>query len=297
MRQRGGMPRRLDAYRTLADSPAGTPLDELICGHLHLVREDFSEAALSFAAGSAQLQGDGPSTRVEQLFAKVQRHLNAGEFVAATASIRKLRSLVEILLAAEAGLMLAASQAGGMGPLVRLSDVTLRLLARVELAVNLSGALRERHLDHDAALWATTPAHVQALLQREAERLLEVVNRQPAHAEMAYRLGLLKLELTGNLESAACATDGVLRIHRPHVPAAVRWAVTQMELQRPPGDAVRDAFLVPSETLWIYSEFATAAICREVPPISIALRPSHTAACPQRASESGGAGPLGTGPA
>jgi tetratricopeptide (TPR) repeat protein len=247
----------LDSYRTLAEGSDGNAMDELICGHLHFVMGEVDEAALCFISGAARLQEDERFPQIQRLLARSSAHLTRGEFKGATGVVVQARALMEALLAAEAGIMLCGGQADAVRQMIHWSDLTLRLLTRIELAAHLAQALEERGLEHAIGLWAITPGYVRSLLVHEFQRLAKKLEGQP-HMEMTYRAGLLARAM-GNMRAAADAFERVLGQHPYHVPSAVRLAVRAMETGGEDEARVRAAFLVPGETLRLFGQLAMVA--------------------------------------
>ncbi len=253
----------LDAYRTLSDSSAGTPLDTLIRAHLHLLLEESQEAALYFAEGITRLQqsrasADAAPTAVERLLKRGTQLLAQGRYSRATASLRRARTLLEDLLAAEAGLLLAhpmPSADSALASLAHLSDLSLRLLARTQLAQQLAGALTERQLGADLAPWATSAQSVQTLLESDCDRLAALTADCPGHAENQYHLGLIARALGRTLQATA-AFRHVLTLHPHHVSSAVRLAAADPAHS---SEILRRAFFVPAATLQLFANFAQAA--------------------------------------
>jgi tetratricopeptide (TPR) repeat protein len=251
----------LDAYRTLSATADATTLDILICGHLYLVREDEIEARLCFAQGLTRLYQADPATddvptAVERLLDEAAQHQAHGHAAETTLALRRARALLEVLMSAEAGLLLATHQpaaGSALEGLVHLSDLTLRLLARAQIAGHLAGSLRQRHMRDDLALWATTGENIQALLETECDRLALLSRQVPGHAEIEYRLGLTA-RAAGRMDHAAAAFRRVLALHPHHIPSAVRLALTG-----PDAGALHQAFHVPVSTMRLFADFAAVA--------------------------------------
>jgi hypothetical protein len=155
-----------------------------------------------------------------------------------------------LLLAAETPL-----EESPLASLISLSDLTLRLLARAQLAGHLADSLRRRSLRADLAARSTTSESLQALLATEESRLAGLARRFPSHAEVHYRLGLLA-SAAGRSRQAAAAFRTVLALHPHHVSSAARLAAADPST----GMAIlRRAFFVPAETLQLFAALAAAA--------------------------------------
>jgi hypothetical protein len=257
----GDLSAALGAYRTLSDSSAGTPMDVLIRAHLHLIAGEMMEAAIHFAEGVARLSGPGPggaAPTLERLIERSDRQMADGKYETASRILRRARSLMEVIMAGEAGLRLTQTHVRDesvLALLCRLSDLSLRLLARAQLARQFSDALRERHASRPGGGWATSSERVQALLRSETARLEALKKEFPGHAENQYRLALTA-RAAGNGPRAAAAFEAVLALHPYHVSSAVRLAVTGGERGI---EALRRAFMVPAEALGLFARVAAAA--------------------------------------
>lgn len=265
----------LALYRELAlGSSGGNLVDRLICGQLQLAlgcteeaREHFS-AALgdlledpdaqgtwaenSPAAGATQMPLAGALDAAELL-------LRDGLYVRAMDLLRRSRSRLDIVIAAEAGLAAAGPQTasgdGGLRAAIRMGDCLLRLMARVQLAGHVSGALKERHLREDLAPWATRERNAAELLKREYARLTSAARQWPGHVETHLRRGLVAQAL-GHTRQAVEALDAALHVHPFHVPAAARRAVACAAIGEAEGGRLRRALLVGPETLGLFSRLA-----------------------------------------
>jgi len=254
----GRWPTARDAYRTLSDAADAATLDILICGHLHLVCGEHLESGLCFSQGSARLHAAAPPapTLLERLLAESGEWLRQGCYAQAAAALRRARARLEVLLAAEAGLLLATRRPvadSALESLAHLSDLTLRLLARAHIARHLAGSLRQRRLRHDLAPWATSSQSIQSLLDQESDRLALLSRQVPGHAQTEYRLGLAA-RAAGRMDPAAAAFRRVLALHPHHVSSAVRLA-----LARTDAGVLDNAFHVPAATMRLFADFAAAA--------------------------------------
>jgi tetratricopeptide (TPR) repeat protein len=288
----------LQAYQKYAEMRGGhrSTGELLIRGHLHLAVREYAEAGHYFSAGIARLHGEqeagslvwefsdmaggadtlpgtrmdeNQTNRLERLIDVADAHLRQGRYVRAQESFQQARAMVDTLLAAQAGIVVANARekgeadAGSARPLVglaKLGDLLLRMLGRTHLAANVAVGLRERSLRDDLAAWATTGEDVHELLRTEFETMREGVRLNPDHAEMHYRLGLVARAI-GDLETAERAFRRVVQLHPHHLLSASRLAATL--LQREKTEAVMPllavAFAVPAETLKRYEGLAEAA--------------------------------------
>jgi tetratricopeptide (TPR) repeat protein len=265
--------------------------EPLLRAHLHLAAHDAAAAAHHFAAGIAGLNDaqhsrnscvleftpmlttdtprHGNTTRLEQLIDSADEHLRQGRYIRATELFQHARTLLDTLLSAQAGMIVADARLSGSSnpdsaaatPLVALAnlgDLLLRMLARTHLASNLAAGLRERSLRDDLAPWATTGADVDELLRSECALLLESTKQNPDHAEMQYRLGLVARAL-GDRTTARRAFTRVLQLHPHHILSAARLAATLLQTDQP--EAVMPllaiAFTIPAPTLRNYQQLAT----------------------------------------
>jgi hypothetical protein len=250
----------LDIYRTLADSQVATTLDILICGHLLLIHHEPLEARLCFAEGITRLYQPGvddAATALERLLEEANEYLNRGNPELAAVTIRRARTLLEVLLAAESGLLLATNGHIEDTPLAVLSglgNLTLRLLVRARFAGTLVSSLRARRLHADFAPRMTAD-HLQSVLCHEESRLAELAARYPDHAEVQYRLGLVA-GAAAHGGQAVGAFRTVLALHPYHVSSAVRLAAADPAVGLP---LLRQAFAVPGETLHLFAALAHAA--------------------------------------
>jgi tetratricopeptide (TPR) repeat protein len=256
----------LAGYRNLTETPRCSPVDLLIRGQLHLALNDNDDARDSFARGMGRLLESGgilqEQTPIERLIADAELMLNHGACDPAIKAIQQARALIDLLLSAEAGLVMAQDHihSGAFTALVRLSDICLKMLARAELSRQLAGALRQRSLRGDLASWAASGKSVTDLLNKEYARLAKLSFRAPSHAETAYRLGLAA-RAAGRLKEAARAFDRVLAIHPHHMNSAVRLAATVSELSQDTDikPTLRRALLVPPETMRLFANLSAAA--------------------------------------
>ena len=209
------------------------------------------------------------TNRLERMIDAADAHLRQGRYVRAQESFQRARAMVDTLLAAQAGIIVAdarengEAEAGSARPLVglaKLGDLLLRMLGRTHLAANVAVGLRERSLRDDLAPWATTGENVDDLLRGEFEALREGARLNPDHAEMHYRLGLVARAI-GDLQTAEQAFTRVVQLNPHHLLSASRLAATL--LQREKKEAVMPllavAFAVPAETLKRYEGLAEAA--------------------------------------
>jgi len=276
----GDLAAALGAYRRLAGTRRGSALDAMIRGHLHLALEQYPQARHYFALGIERVLESGThppasapvstETALEALLTEAQAILRQGRYARATELLRKARTLIDVLLAARAGMLLAEARLNAhdseretppedsVYSLVRLSDLTLRLLSRIHLTREVAVSLGQKKLREDLAPWATSAGRVQALLDAEYQRLARVAAEFPGHAESQYRVGLIA-RATGNWNAAAAAFRAVLALHPHHVSSAVRLAATLRELGEGDGDCVALAFDVPARTLGTFAAFAQAA--------------------------------------
>jgi tetratricopeptide (TPR) repeat protein len=197
------------------------------------------------------------------LLGAAQRKLREGRFARAIELLQRARALIDVLLSAEGGQLVAAAGAGqeksgrGLDALVRLNDSTLRLLARVHLARGVAGGLREKRLRDDLAGWATTGRNVAELLETEYRRLSGLSGRWVGHAELGYRLGLLA-RATGRMAEAVKAFGRVLNVHPHHVASAAMLTVSRPTMEL---GVLRAAMSVHPETIKTFGSFAqTAAV-------------------------------------
>ena len=266
---------------------AGHGVLPLICAHLHLAAHDYRAAADSFSVGVARLNGtenscvsefgpmsahtedplpapppparEGATTRLERLIDSADVHLRQGRYVRAVEFFQQARTLLDTLLSAHAGMIVADARVAGretpesskpLVALANLGDLLLRMLARTHLASNVAAGLRERSLRDDLAPWATTGSDVDGLLRSEFGFLLESTRQNPDHAETHYRLGLVARAI-GDRKAAERAFARVVQLHPHHVLSAARLAATLLQIDQP--DAVMPllatVFAVPSQTL------------------------------------------------
>ena len=261
----GEYARALSEYRNLAGALRCTVMDVLICGHLELLAGSKERARDAFARGMGRLlAAPEPTTQgsIERLIAGGERFLQQGRFVRATDCFRRARAWIEVVLSAEAGLVLAQDglYAGAFGSALRLSDCSLRLLARAQLAGELSRSLQERSLREDLAAWATSDRRVNELLAGELHRLEGQTLVHPGNLETLYRLGLVASAMSDEAKAAA-AFGGVLSLHPLHVSTAARLAAIfgrrgENEIALA---VLRRAFQVDCQTLGDFAQFAAAA--------------------------------------
>jgi hypothetical protein len=255
------LPAALDAYRTITESPEAHTLDTLIAAHLFLLCDNPLDARFAFAEGINRLYepaADDTPEALRRLLDQADRHLAEGRAAQATITLRRTRALLEVLLAAESGLLLAAQtpvEESPLASLVNLSDQTLRLLARAQLAGNLADSLRRHALRADLATRSTTSESLKTLLAAEEARLADLAHQFPAHAEVHYRLGLLASS-TGHAAAATAAFRNVLALHPYHISSAARLAVADPSI----GTALlRGAFFIPTEALRLFAALAEAS--------------------------------------
>jgi hypothetical protein len=251
----------LDHYQRLADTCGSSAIDALVHGHLSLVCGELSAAAWSFAAGIDRLLTavDPAETSIGQLLDETHRLLQQGRHVRATETLVRMRAILQLVIAAEAGLILAQDEPmDHLAALVRLEDLSLHMLARAQLVRQLACWLQVRQLRADMAVWATPSARVQKLLEEEYQRLTACVENLPEHAQWQYRRALAS-RTAGHMEGAADAFQRVLAVHPHHVPSAVGLAVAREQLGQVGGRKVLErAFHVPAETMRLFANFAGA---------------------------------------
>lgn len=296
-----------DALRIYRRLPRITPLDLLIRAHLHLLHGNHTAAHHDFSHGIARLlardpiptdlppgKGRDPAaesgggvpaakpTAIEHLLSHADSALRRGRYIRAAELLQQTRSLLDTLLAAHAGLLLIAERrAPGnpqdlalawLVPLAKLSDITLRLLARAHLATHLSDSLRRRQLRDDLAPWAVSNPSIDHLLDAEYTRLSDAARQQPSHAELHYRRALAA-RATARPDQAAAAFSHTLALHPFHVPSAARLVATRRQLLTPspastlsdPDDPSLDlaplhqAFHIPGPILQTFAAFARAS--------------------------------------
>ncbi len=204
-------------YGQLARTAAHHSVTEpLIRAHLHLAARDYIAAAHLFSAGVAGLNGtenscvsesmdmfaptedpaffdvrparEGDTTRLERLIDSADQDLRQGRYVRAMGLFQQARTLVDTLLSAHAGMIVADARVAGrqtpesakpLVALANLGDLLLRMLARTHLAANVAAGLRERSLREDLATWATTGTDVDELLRSEFVLLAESAKQNP----------------------------------------------------------------------------------------------------------------------
>ena len=249
----------LDNYRQLAETGGESAMDTLVRAQLHFQCHDFPKAAQFFAAGIDRLlaASDEQQTSVGQLVEQATVLLRRGRYARAQRSLAHGRVILDRVMAAEAGLILAQDEPlERLAALVRLSDLTLRQLARIHLAKHVAAAMEPQRLPTDLAPWATTANSVQNLLQSEQRRLTRLVAQTPSHAHWHFRLGVTA-RAANDHETAAAAFQQVLAIYPHHMSAAIGLAVTHERLGRP-GDrqVLLRALRVPAETIRLFADFA-----------------------------------------
>lgn len=256
----------LAAYQKLTGLPGTSAVDMLIRGQLHLLVNEKNEARDCFARGMGRLlesRGAGQEqTQTERLVADAELLLSCGRYDAAIRALRQARAMIDLLLAAEAGLVLSQNDwNGAFTTLVRFSDITMRMLSRAELSRQLAGSLRRRCLSDKLASWATSGKNVDNLLNREFARLSKLAARTPAHAEASYRLALVASAL-GCGKEAITAFDHVLSLHPHHVSSAVRLATLLRGTSRAAeGKSIlQRALFVPAATMKLFADLSTAAV-------------------------------------
>ena len=291
---RGEFAAAVGAYADLGREKSGRLVEILIRAHLHLAAQDYAAASHFFSVGIARIDGkcvedsfvsefrdmifgdesnaSNRKTRgdsLERMIDAADEHLRQGRYVRALELFQKARTGVDTLLAANGGMILAdarvdrdgaAERARPLIALAKLGDLLLRMLARTHLASNVAIGLRQRDLRADLAPWATRGEDVDGLLEGELEMLRAEVEKQPDHAEMHYRLGLVA-RAAGELEVAERAFTRVVQLQPHHVLSATRLAATLLQLGKT--EAVMGllavAFAVPAETLERYDGLAAAA--------------------------------------
>jgi hypothetical protein len=271
----------LGCYRRLGHLSDLLPLDLLIRGHLHLALGHASPAARDIALGADRLltrradpvvDDAAPAaaplpTALEHLLAKADGSLRRGRYVLATDYLRRFRTVVDVLISAQAALAACTADDGAADPpaaaplasLITLSGLGLRMLAHAQLATHLADSLRRRNLRDDLAPWAISGAAVSDLLEKEVDRLA-AASRDAAsagRADVQYQLGLVA-HAAGRPAEAAAAFRRTLALHPHHVPSAARLAVTDAA-GAGRWTAVRQSIAVAPETLATFSAFAQAA--------------------------------------
>jgi len=251
----------LDGYRRLAANCGSSAVDTFIRGQLNFTCGELPEAARCFAVGIDRLLAarDDEHTSVEELVGEATTRLHAGRYVRATELLVRARAILQVVMAAEAGLLLAQEEPlDRLANLAHLEDLTLRMLARTQLARQTAAALDARQLRSDLAPWATSARGVEELLTSEQHRLAALVATEPEHAEWNYRLGLIA-RAAGNYEGAAAGFEGVLAVHPHHVSSAIGLAVIRERLGKPGGRKILErAFRVPAETMQLFAGLARA---------------------------------------
>ena len=259
----GDMPAAADAYARLCRIDPGDLWNRLIHGQLLLLTSEHAAASDAFHGAidamlgqtsvdhstdrNARLAGldalveadELPANSMEQLIASIETHLRDGRFALAIELLQEALGNIETLLAAQTGLIVSKARqfrrptakfAESLVPLARLGDVLLRMMARAHLAGNLADSLRDRALQVDLALWATSAESVTRLLEMQYDQLAAAAKAHPAHIEVHYRLGLIARTLN-RPEEAEQAFMKVLRLHPHHVGAAARLAATALDLE------------------------------------------------------------------
>ncbi|MGN6367757.1 MAG: hypothetical protein ACTHN5_05810 [Phycisphaerae bacterium] len=288
----GDFPAAACACDELARLPGRHPVTEpLVRGHLHLLAGNHPAAAHFFSAGIARLNdtphscvseftqmlaptpdhpsranAKGATTRLENLIDSGDACLRKGRYVRAIELFQQARTLLDTLISAHAGMIVAdARMTGHHAPeaarpllaLVNLGDLLLRMLARAQLASNVAAGLKERALRDDLAPWATTGADVDELLRSEFALMLQSAKQHPDHAELHYRLGLVARAI-GERKAAEQAFTRVVQLHPHHILSAARLAATLLQTNQP--EAVMPllaiAFSVPPQTLQNYQHLA-----------------------------------------
>lgn len=285
----GKLAEALAAYRKLTELPRAGAIDMLICGQLHLVAKENDHARDCFARGiSCLLESHGSTpeqTPMERLVADAELLLTYGRYDAAIRATQQARAMIDLLLAAEAGMALAqGSMEGVFAALTRFSDLTLRLLSRAELSRQVAGSLRRRHLSDKLASWATSDKSVSDLLNREFKRLSQIAAQAPAHAEISYRLALVASAL-GRSKDAITSFERILALHPHHMNSAVRLASLLRGTAR---DAecvaiLSRAQLIPASTMKLFADLSTAAGETQF-DASAALFSDATGGCTARAN-------------
>ena len=291
---RGDYSAAANLYESIAD---GSPRTGFIRGHLLLAAKNPQGASRAFGETLARLLGaefaeyeagntetfdeiaqvsqprpeDSGCAEIELLLDESDTLLKAGRYVRARDTLEKALSTVDLLMSGQAGWVVAETrnaadspQAGAalietLVPLVAMSDLLLRLLARTCLASNLAEALRARQLREDLAVWASGKEEINELLLAERTRIQRAAVDHPDHAELHYHLGLVCRAL-GDLPAAEAAFRCVLAVCPNYTRAAVRLAVTLRQSGRgEQAPAVLDAsFNVSPDTLGQYYRLGLA---------------------------------------
>jgi tetratricopeptide (TPR) repeat protein len=291
----GNFPAAAEACDELAHIPGRQTVTEpLIRGHLRLLAKDYPAAAHFFSAGVARLNAtqsscvsefshmfastedapavtgsaarEGSTSRLERLIDSADVYFRQGRYVRAIELFQRARALLDTLLSAHAGMIVADARIAGhpapesakpLVALANLGDLLLRMLARTHLAANVAAGLRHRSLRDDLAPWATRGSDADELLRGEFALLVESAKQNPDHAELHYRLGLVA-RAVGDRATAESAFTQVIQLHPHHVLSAARLAATLLQANQ--FDAVMPllaaAFAVPPQTLRNYEQLA-----------------------------------------
>jgi tetratricopeptide (TPR) repeat protein len=194
------------------------------------------EIAAENPAPNAGTRCEAGSVEIEMLLDQGATLLKAGRYVRARETLEKALATVDLVMGGQAGWVVAetASRADAdsaaalvetLVPLVQMSDMLLRLLARTCLASHLAEALRQRQLREDLAVWASGAEEINDLLRAERQRIERAAADHTEHAELHYHLGLVCRAL-GDLPAAEAAFRRVLAVCPNYTRAVVRLAVT-----------------------------------------------------------------------
>lgn len=270
----GRLERALEIYRRLADE--GNLVDRLIRGQLELALGRGEEARENFAGALEELleetidgrlnstEGNGYAGALGGVLVEGERLLRDGLYARALEILRRGRSRLEVIVAAEGAMAVAGEMADGSVDLagltgaVMVGDCLLRLMARVQLSRHVSGVLRERKLREDLAPWATRGRNVTELLEKEFGRLTKATEEWPGHAETQFRRGLVA-RVIGRTGEAAGAFEAALKVHPHHVPSAARCVVTRAALGEVNLGRLRGALMVGAKTIELFGGLAGMA--------------------------------------
>ncbi len=259
----------LASERYLQLATNGNIVDRLILGQLSVVTGKWEKAIECLGAALEELfEGDLPGgekgraeTSLSGALDVAERHLASGRYERAMGLLRRARSRLEVIVAAE-GLLVVAEEAGsghrdlaGLGTAARMGDCFLHLMARVQLVRHVSAGLGARRLREDLASWATGDNRVRALLEREMARLGGAENGSRNNAQALFRSGLLARAL-GHAGGGAGYFAQVMAIHPGHVPSAARLTIARAAMGMPAGRELLGAFCVPAETLELFGRVA-----------------------------------------
>jgi tetratricopeptide (TPR) repeat protein len=277
---RGDIQNAVNAYRILMEDKY--PRDHFVYANLLLAAGNASGAAESFGGALAKIldvdqesgamQSDRGSAEIETLLDAGSALLKSGNYDGARRTLERALATVDLLMGGQAGWIVSETKASGdspgvgisltetLLPLVKMSDLLMRLLARTCLASSVAEALRQRELDEGAAVSASGSEEITELLRRELARIGNVVAETPGHVEAHYHYGLLCRAL-GDLAGAARAFEKVMCIAPYYTRAASRLAVTLLQMghgEKSPAVLAR-AFDVPADALVRYYKFALSA--------------------------------------